>query len=243
MKKKVKRTVWLGFPWLAVVGGFFIPCLTAAIVVWIASLALTAFNVKRYISLYDTENEKRDYEEDESALNNLLLFANIYILGLAVTPFAVVGFVLWGIYKGFVWTFRRSAAALRTHKEGLKRFFIPLFLNAALWGISLNRALTEPLWLQVTLLAVAVSVLGLSVFCGVKIYPACKERSRYITANALVLLFSVSACIAAICYPEFVSLDWCGILLIVWLAMALLVMLSLSAIILLIMSLILWLKN
>lgn len=129
--RHLKTTVRLVLPLLAIFMGFFCHSLTVSVIVWLLATAAIAINV--FLMLLNmTEN---------AAINNVLNFANLYVLGVIILPFALLGLVFWGLGKLVC----MACKALSSRRETVKRILAAFVLNASIWGMTLSVILPESL--------------------------------------------------------------------------------------------------
>lgn len=230
MGKKLKKVLRLTLPLAGVGYGFIAPTWQISVIVWCLSLAVSTLN---------TRLEFKKCDNSDTIPVFLLTITNIWILGLVLIPFACVYFVYQALDLGI----KHSGISGWLQKNGLKDFFILLFLNLSVWGLIFTRVLIENLWLAGAVYAVCMLVFGLSLRKSIGLAQHHQNRTFYLVANAFMFLFSVCAAVTAFIWPNLVSTDWCGLLLILWLSATLTIMLILSILLWLVATIVSWFKK
>lgn len=87
--KKVNTTVKLGLPPLMIASFFLIPYPVISIPLWICAVICLILALKEKIK--DTEKIR--------TIDNILIFIDMYILGIIAAPFAIIYFLARGIKK------------------------------------------------------------------------------------------------------------------------------------------------
>lgn len=223
--EKITTVLRLVLPLVGTAGGFFTSTWMVAVIVWCLSLAAIIINVRL---------EFTDGNKDNSFPVFLLTLANIWVLGVVAIPIAC----LYCIYKALEWIVKRLGLFVWSHRKALKNFFILLFLNLAVWGLVFTRTQIEDIWTSVAAYIVCLAVFGFSLRESIPLFRRNQDHRCYLVINTMILLFSVCAALTAFIWPELVSLNWGGLMLVLWLELIMATMLVISVLLWLITSII-----
>lgn len=232
--KNLKARAFLALPLMAIIGGFFIHNLYIAIPLWVIALVFLACR------LY---TEVEYFCEGNTWLDIILVFTSMYILGLAILPFALAYLIIYEIFKIVVMILMGLMSLTYRYKEGLKCFFIPLFLYISIWSLLLSFALIKDFLPFMAGVWTSLLVLGFSTFYGIKLVKKYQNRHKYLTFNGVILLFSICAAIVGFCNLDWITLDWCGIFLVFWLIKTIIILFIFSLVTLIVLTIILKVKK
>ena len=205
-RTKLKANAKLAVPILAIGGGYFIPSWYVIIPLWIIAVIVLAINLWR----------EMDAIAQNNGANAMLIFISMYVIGTVMLPFALAYLLISGILQLLAMTFLWPITAAYTYRKKLKFFFIPLLLNGSIWGLTLNYALVDDWRISLPIYIIGFALLGFTVFHSIKLVQKSKKQ-WYFTLNGIIVIFSISAALAAVVNPDLVSLDWFGLKLIIWL--------------------------
>lgn len=203
MKKNITTVLRLSLPLLGIACGFFTSTWVFAVIIWGISLAITVMNV--LLALIGCQ-------DDTYPPVALLNIANLFILGLALAPFAF----LYIMYLFFAQGFKRLKKCIYRHQKELRCFLVLFTLNLTVWGTIFIRTQVENIWFSIAAFAVCIGIFGWLLCKSIKLFRLEQNRECYWVVNLLIFMFSLCAAGTAFIWPDLVSLDWGGLLLILW---------------------------
>lgn len=101
----------------------------------------------------------------------------------------------------------------------MKKTLTPILLGLAIIGFPLAYILCDN-WL--TIIVIWIIDLAAIIMCGfhyaslLAIYWNRINQQNYITYSLTTIIFSIGLAVAAFLFPELISFDWCGMLLVIW---------------------------